>query len=210
MEKIPDTFGSVHQYLGSFVHPLLEETRASLSSSFETISALPFAEVTQLTKDRKVGGYNIKVDNWRNESNNLGDLYRTLPGDILILSNGIPETVGDFQRLGWKWTFAEVTDVSGGTGYGFDDDNVDDIASMSLNVRVVSADECQTWNSVFAVFLMNVTTNRRIWNALHMSRNLDMVKEVFSMSWVVRFELFLDIGDWSYFGVDKSIFHVIG
>lgn len=45
MEKIPLTFQYEEHYFGSFVFPLLEETRAELASSLEIMYRAPFAEV---------------------------------------------------------------------------------------------------------------------------------------------------------------------
>lgn len=192
MEKIPYTFGSVGEYLESFIYPLLEETRASLSSTLETISSSPTTEVTRFKtcqKDER-NLYDVTVDGWRNESSDSDDPYRTLQGDILILSNGKPKTAGDLQRSGWKWTFAEVVCMSRGNDYGVQDDYVDDVTCTSFRVRATLGDECRMWKSVFAVYMIKITTNKRIWNALHMSRNLDMIKGVSSMSATVRIQIF--------------------
>jgi len=32
--------------------------------------------------------------------------------------------------------------------------------------------------SLFLIFLINTTTNKRIWNSLHMSGNLEIIKNV--------------------------------
>ncbi|KAF9591568.1 hypothetical protein IFM89_004622 [Coptis chinensis] len=48
VQKIPDSFQSVDQYLGSYIHPLLEETHAELCSSMEVVSMTPVAEVVSL------------------------------------------------------------------------------------------------------------------------------------------------------------------
>ncbi|KAI4387373.1 hypothetical protein MLD38_005211 [Melastoma candidum] len=190
VKSIPDTFGSAGEYLRSFIYPLLEETRASLCSSLETISTLPFAQLTSFTKCTRDAGnfFDAKVDAWRNESSGYDNPYATSPGDVFILANGKPETVQDLQRSGWRWTFAEVVGVIQGIDDGDEDDNAADTTCKSFRVRVASGDECRIWKSVFAVYVMNLTTNKRIMSALLMSRNLDMIKEVSSMGGAVRFK----------------------
>ncbi|WCJ17628.1 P-loop containing nucleoside triphosphate hydrolases superfamily protein [Euphorbia peplus] len=174
VEKIPDSFESPQLYFDSYKDPLLEETRAELCSSMEMISSAPFAEVTSFLECKTHGSlvYDVKVDHWKNKSGSHGkEHYRTLPGDIVILANAKPETVSDLQRTGRKWTFALVKNIS-------------DDATTFTQFKVEAAKEVQVsdgmWNSLFVIFLTNITPNRRIWSALHMQKNLDLIKEVLS------------------------------
>ncbi|KAK4406232.1 Regulator of nonsense transcripts 1 [Sesamum angolense] len=91
--EIPQSFESVDQYLGSYVFPLLEETRAELASALETVYKAPFAEVTSFNelKGDKLQ-YHVKVDHWRNRKSDGKEPYRTLPGDVVLLSDLKPET----------------------------------------------------------------------------------------------------------------------
>ncbi|GJU21929.1 hypothetical protein Tco_1155271 [Tanacetum coccineum] len=45
VENIPVSFESEDHYFGSFVYPLLEETRCQLASSMETMYRAPFADI---------------------------------------------------------------------------------------------------------------------------------------------------------------------
>ena len=101
MERIPESFKSVQHYLGSYVYPLLEETRAQLHSSLEIICTAPYAKVINFleSKQYETKKYNVKVDYWRNRFRDRGkEPYRTLPGDVLILADAKPETVSDLQK----------------------------------------------------------------------------------------------------------------
>ncbi|XP_048231885.1 uncharacterized protein LOC8275336 isoform X1 [Ricinus communis] len=189
VEKIPQTFESVQRYLGSYVLPLLEETRAQLHSSIETISRAPFAEAVAFSKDKPHGEllYNVKVDQWKNRSSDSQkEPYKTLPGDILVLADAKPETVSDLQRIGRTWTFALVTNIS--------EDNIQGeneyTATTSTNFKIQASKQVEVSDgmdkSLFVIFLINVTTNRRIWNALHMYGNLNIIKEVLSAHPVVK------------------------
>ncbi|XVF02939.1 hypothetical protein REPUB_Repub04eG0217800 [Reevesia pubescens] len=182
LEKIPLSFQSVEQYLGSYILPLLDETRAAMRSSMEIIARAPYAEVTYLDEAKPHGKllFDVNVDYWRNRfSDRAKEPYKTLPGDIFVVADAKPETASDLQRGGRTWTFALVTSISGFSEDSEDDDE-DNSSSTSFKVKaledLVPKDEMQ--KSLFVVFLRNVTTNRRIWNALHMMRNLKIIKEV--------------------------------
>ncbi|KAK9932145.1 hypothetical protein M0R45_019393 [Rubus argutus] len=85
VERIPESFESVDQYHGSYLYPLLEETRAQVHSSMETIDSAPFAEVVEFKKSKRQ--YKIKVDYWRNRfSDRAKEPYKTLPGDFFCFS----------------------------------------------------------------------------------------------------------------------------
>ncbi|KAK9275351.1 hypothetical protein L1049_022615 [Liquidambar formosana] len=183
VEKIPESFQTVEHYLGSFVFPLLEETRAELCSSMEIISRAPFAEVIAFDECKPYGTslYDVKVDYWRNRFSDRGkEPYRTLPGDIFILADAKPEIISDLQRVGRTWTFALVTKIP-------DDDNEDVSTSTYFKVKASKDIEVKDsmQKSMFVIFLINVTTNKRIWNALHKLRNLKIIKEVLCTSSVI-------------------------
>ncbi|KAF7142000.1 hypothetical protein RHSIM_Rhsim06G0167800 [Rhododendron simsii] len=164
VEKIPESFESVEHYLGSFVFPLLEETRAALFSSLDSVHEAPYAEVISLNESKPYGAslFDIKVDSWRNRFNDLGkEPYKTLPGDVFVVSDVKPESVSDLQRVGRMWTFASVTGFT-------EEENEGD--SSSTHFTVIASRDIEVKNglreSLFVVFLTNITTNKRIWSAL--------------------------------------------
>lgn len=174
MEKIPESFESVDHYLGSFRFPLLEETRADIAASLEVIDKAPFGEL--ITFDEKPDGslcFNVKVDYWRNLSGEGKEPYRTLPGDIVIISDAKPETASDLLRLGWNWTFASVTSIS-------DDENDDLTASTSFKVKVDRDIEISEGmqKSFYIVYLVNVLPSKRVWRALSMRNNFNIIEKV--------------------------------
>ncbi|ONI28251.1 hypothetical protein PRUPE_1G134300, partial [Prunus persica] len=181
VEKIPESFHSVWQYFGSYIHPLLEETRAQVHSSMETIDKAPFAEVVGFEEcnPHGVGAYgrnvyDIKVDCWRNRFSDRGkEPYKTLPGDLFVLADAKPETVSDLQRVARSWAFVSVTNVS-------ENENEDDTTSLYFKVKASREFEVNdsTHTSLFLVFLVNLIPNGRIWKALHMSGNQKIIKEV--------------------------------
>ncbi|KAG5545643.1 hypothetical protein RHGRI_017953 [Rhododendron griersonianum] len=176
VENIPESFESVGHYLGSFVFPLLEETRAALFSSLDSVHEAPYAEVISLNESKPYGSslFDIKVDYWWNKFYDHGkEPYKTLPGDVFVVVDVKPESLSDLQRVGRMWTFASVTRIT-------EEENEGD--SSSTHFTVIASRDIEVKNglreSLFVVFLMNITTNKRIWNALRMLRNLKIIKEV--------------------------------
>ncbi|GKC35948.1 UvrD-like helicase, ATP-binding domain, P-loop containing nucleoside triphosphate hydrolase, partial [Tanacetum coccineum] len=105
VENIPLTFVSEEGYFGSFVYPLLEETRSELASSLEIMYKAPFADILSFKE--------------------------STTGDLLLLVDGKPESLSDLKRVGRRWALSLVK-----------------------------------------------TTPKRIWDSLHMHRNLNIIKEV--------------------------------
>ncbi|KAK8583040.1 hypothetical protein V6N13_069804 [Hibiscus sabdariffa] len=199
VEKIPVSFQSVEHYFGSYRLPLLEETRAAMSSSMEIIDRAPYAEVTYLNevKSQKNEGallfacqekegtlsFDVNVNYWRNSfCDHEKEPYKTLPGDVLIVANVKPETALDLQRVGKTWFLALVTYVENDDDEG---DNKFNSSSMSFKVKALEGVDYDLRKSLYAVHVTNVTTNRRIWNALHMMRNLKIINEVLHTDSVV-------------------------
>ncbi|GJZ38912.1 UvrD-like helicase, ATP-binding domain, P-loop containing nucleoside triphosphate hydrolase [Tanacetum coccineum] len=175
VENIPLTFESEEHYFGSFVYPLLEETRAELASSIEIMYRAPFAEIIYFNES-KCGEnmvYDVTVGPWKNPFSERGkDAYHTLPGDLLILVDGKPESISDLQRVGRTWALSLIKS------------NEDDSASLKFKIKASKLTEFQ--DGMYVVFVTNITTQMRIWNSLHIHRNLNIVKEVLyshSMIW---------------------------
>ncbi|KAL8238273.1 hypothetical protein R6Q59_019354 [Mikania micrantha] len=176
VEKIPLTFKSQAHYVGSFVYPLLEETRAELATAMEIMYRAPNAEIFSINeaRGREKLLYDITVANWRNRFSERGkEPYKTLPGDLLILADGKPESVSDLQRMGRFWAFSSVSSITVD-----EDEDEDDIDSTSISFKVKASQELEFQDGMFVVFLMNITTHKRIWNSLHMHRNMSIIKEV--------------------------------
>jgi hypothetical protein len=200
VENIPEEFGSVEQYFGSYVYPLLEETRAALHSSMEIISNAPSAKVIAFDESNPYGtkSYDVKVDSWINRFSVAGkEPYKTLPGDILVLADAIPEDVSDLQRTGRQWAFVTVTkipeeedDEENEEDVEEDEDDKNNSSSTSFKVKA-SKHIAIGQRPFFLIFLINTTTNKRIWNALHMSGNLEIIKNVLSTKSLVSNLIYL-------------------
>ncbi|ONI29819.1 hypothetical protein PRUPE_1G215600 [Prunus persica] len=185
VQKIPESFDSVKHYFSSYLYPLLEETRAQVHSSMETVDRSPFAEVVAFEKCNPYGPYgenvyHIKVDCWENRVNDRGkEPYKTLPGDLLIvLADSKPETVSDLRRVGRSfWAFVSVTYVPENE----DEDDIDSPENEDEddidNPENEDEDDIDSTSLYFRVKRHPKSLNR-IWKALHMFGNLKIIKEV--------------------------------
>lgn len=185
MEKIPESFESADQYLGSYGFPLLEEMRAELASALETVYKAPFAEVTSFKKS-KLGKllYDVHVDHWRNEISDRGkETYRTLPGDFVLLSELKPASASDLQCPGLIYSFAFVKKIS-------EDESSHKITPSGFTLKTAASIDIEGQHeqieSLYVVYLMNMTTHKRIWNALRMRQNLKIVEKVLTENVLVR------------------------
>ncbi|XP_058731228.1 uncharacterized protein LOC131603010 [Vicia villosa] len=186
VDYIDLSFDSLEQYYRSFVYPLLDETRAQLSSSMEILSSSPFAEVISLEHSRSHlygrNHYVVKTDSWKNWSSGHGnELCKTLSGDVFILADFKPETVNDLQRSGRMWSFV----LSAGILDEEIKDDDDDAKPMSTFKVIASKDfdlDEMGQKSLFIIFLTNITTNRRIWNALHMNGDSKLIQKILRAS----------------------------
>ncbi|KAM7463331.1 hypothetical protein LguiA_031452 [Lonicera macranthoides] len=143
-------------------------------------------EESDLGKKKNINGLTDLVFSWSledifNENLYFNQPYKTLPGDVIIFADSKPETVSDLERAGTTWAFATVINIP-------DDENGDGSTSTHFKVKatkdVEARDGIQT--SQFVVFLMNITTNKRIWNAIHMRGNVSIIKEVLCTDFLVE------------------------
>lgn len=186
VEPIDLSFKSVRHYFGSYVYPLLEETRAQLCSSMEILSSAPYAEVISLEETYSNGKtlYNVKTDSWKNRFSGHGkELYKTLFGDLFILADFKPETVEDLQRVGRTWTLVLSAGVA-------EEENENDNTDIMSTFKVAASKNIDVneegQKSLFIVFLTNIIPDRRIWSALHMPGNSMLIKKILCAGGVVR------------------------
>ncbi|KAK6921421.1 DNA2/NAM7 helicase, helicase domain, partial [Dillenia turbinata] len=167
VEKIPLSFQSVSHYLGSYHFPLLEETRAELSSAMELISRAPYAQVISLEESKPYGTslYNLIVDSWKNKHIGSGKKpYRTLPGDIFIIIDAKVESVSDIEHPGRAWTLAWVPKLT-------------DEEEYCMKVKAAKVIDTMS-KTLYVIFLINLTTNNRIWMSLHLNGNMNIIKPI--------------------------------
>ncbi|XP_026419990.1 uncharacterized ATP-dependent helicase C29A10.10c-like [Papaver somniferum] len=159
VNKIPKTFSSVNQYLDSYRYPLLEETHADLLSNMMNLYKAPKCKILSVQKHKHYKPprnfiYTILFDHIGEDGKPDKDVYKPQGSDIIAFSDVRPERVKDFVRVSY-------------------------IPAMILGVDENGEDNLIN-DPLFAVYLINMTTNLRIWRALQPSgtRNENIFKEV--------------------------------
>ncbi|KAK9683290.1 hypothetical protein RND81_10G129400 [Saponaria officinalis] len=176
--KIPDTFSSTAEYLKSFKLPLIEETRADFCSGLESIAESPASEISTIYIDKghkppQELHYKITIKPVT-DLYNPGGHYDPQSGDVFSLSSVRPRNVGDLVCPGQKIIFAFVVMASEG------DPSIKITPSEELNSCSELLSKTKK-TKLFATFVMNLTTNKRIWTALHpspKSLNLGLIENL--------------------------------
>ncbi|CAN6992216.1 unnamed protein product, partial [Brassica rapa subsp. trilocularis] len=167
IRTIPDTFRSVDEYLKCFVPHLLEETRTELSSSLGSLSKSPVSRISsaQPTKiefpSKTSNSFLVSLMKFNAEGSRT--TYEPKCGDLIALTNiSGPRRVYDLDPLVLAFVFSVEDEL------GF---------SVHLSTSTsISIDEGFPFSS--CVYLMTLTTNTRIWNALHGCGNLSLINSV--------------------------------
>ena len=191
MKKIPETFKSTAEYLNSFVAPLIEETHADLLSSMTRLSLAPSRQLYSVERDKDYKAprdlfYNIVL---RKRDSNRSDLetYQPQSGDLVALTDVRPKCISDLNRPKMSYLLAYVQAV--------DEDNPDKLFILSSKPIMIEHEiQRKEKHTLFFVFLINMTTNIRIWKALYpdpTGGNLKMINKVIQMNGAVRNLIFL-------------------
>ncbi|KAI3926683.1 hypothetical protein MKW92_000475 [Papaver armeniacum] len=178
VSKIPKTFSSVNQYLDSYRYPLLEETHADLLSNMMNMCKAPKCKILSVEKHKHYKPprnfiYTMLLDHMGEDGKPDKDVYKPQGSDIIAFSDVRPERVKDFVRV--SYIPAMILGVDEEMPY-----LVEVLTSKPIIVEDENGEENLIKDPLFAVFLINMTTNLRIWRALHPSgaRNENIIKEV--------------------------------
>ncbi|XP_066343695.1 uncharacterized protein [Miscanthus floridulus] len=163
VKKIPSTFPHLRSYLERYTSPLLEELRAEMSSSLESLSTVPSVRISRI--EEKKDGYEISVasDCQVAKPCNHPECMLSV-GDIIVLSDVKPGHISDITRNGRPYRVAFVTD-----GGDEDDDSPPAKYAIIASGKIDAADGgCQDGKSasLFAACLLNIVTYIRIWRCL--------------------------------------------
>jgi senataxin len=176
VKKIPSTFSHLKSYLEWFTSPLLEELRAEMSSSLESLSTMPSVRVSSIEKKR--GKYDICVDS-DSQAANKPECYAPSIGDIMILSDVKPGHISDVTRNGRPYRVAFVT------GGGDEDDDAPTSNYVIISSGIIDAayGKCEDGKikPLFAAYLLNIVTYIRIWRCLDyeaLRRNQGLIQEM--------------------------------
>jgi len=185
----------VTDYKKSFVPSLIEETHADLFSNITTLSQAPTCEIEYVVtsktfKPPKDLFYEIKLESIKDsELESVKDTkkdegkYEPEPGDIIALTHVRPKCIDDLKRPKGFYLIAYVLRPR-------------DLETESSTVLILASNPLLTneeykhnyeKGTLFAIYLMNMTTNVRIWKALHLERgNTNIIKTVLQANSAVR------------------------
>ncbi|XP_026409800.1 helicase SEN1-like [Papaver somniferum] len=178
VNKIPKTFSSVNQYLDSYRYPLLEETHADFLSNMMNLYKAPKCKILSVEKHKHYKPprnfiYTMLLDHMGEDGTPDKNVYKPQGSDIIAFSDVRPERVKDFVRVSYIPAMI----------LGVDDEEIPYLVKVLTSKPIIVEDENGEENLIndplFAVYLINMTTNLRIWRALHPSgaRNENIIKE---------------------------------
>lgn len=166
----------------SFIPSLIEETHCDLSSSIIGISRAPMCEILTLMPRNFEKGlcYQITVRKKTNGDSRNGGEYEPGVGDLIALTENIrPNSIQDLNR---PRRFYHVAYVQ-----GLKCDQITILSSKPIeiepNMRSKKAQK------LYAVYLLNMITNIRIWKALNsqlVGANLNIIGKVLQADSKVR------------------------
>ena len=180
------TFSSTGQYLSSFIYPLIEETRADLHSNIQTVARAPTREIISVGKAKdypKKLSYRILMKELR-EIANVEGTYEPEVGDLIALTDVKPKCINDLNRPQMPYLLGLVTTKK--------EDRPEMTILSSKPIAFVEdeqEDKTGKEKSLFVVYLTNMTTNNRIWQALNSGlagRNMNIIKRVMQFDSTVR------------------------
>ncbi|KAL5102079.1 hypothetical protein RYX36_006406 [Vicia faba] len=175
VKKIPDTFSSSDDYKNSFIPPLLEETHSDLYSNVQGVSHAPFCEVLKIERDRKqfkLPKALFYLISLKTTQDNNGK-YEPEAGDLVAFTDIKPKRVDDLntQRCSYNVGYVVVPK----------DEFSGEVSILSSKCMIETDFRYNDKQKMYAVYLMNMTTNVRIWKALNSQSDgdhLGLIKKV--------------------------------
>lgn len=172
VKQIPRTFLLVSYYLESFILPLIEETRTDLCSSMKMVSEAPACEITDIDISKDFNPphdllYQIEMKAVA-DRDKKGEVYEPETGQLIALTDRRPTCIDDLNKPGYSYSIALIQRVR----KKIDDEDVYDVQILAskpvkLEMHLQEDDRYIYGIYGFAVYLINVTTNMRIWNELN-------------------------------------------
>ncbi|KAK1402147.1 putative helicase MAGATAMA 3 [Heracleum sosnowskyi] len=178
VDKIPTTFSSVDDYKKSFINPLVEETHADLLSNLTKVAHAPVFEILDVKlisvgfKPPKYLRYDILLRRIvRSKKNEESDELQD--DDLIALTDIRPKYVADLNRPNWSYTIASVTLKRN------EDKYITILSSNQIMPDNMNWEKFSKGLKLFAVKVMNLKTNLRIWNALHWEGgNINVIQNI--------------------------------
>ncbi|XP_021725753.1 probable helicase senataxin [Chenopodium quinoa] len=175
VRQIPDKFSSIAHYFNSFKLPLIEETRAEYCSGLVSISHAPVCEISGVWLS---ASYKLPTDLYYevstkriSEDVSQDEHYVPESGDIFAVTTRRPRSIEDLLKPDRSFHFAYVSMSTE------DANNIEILSSEKIDLELLMKKQ----GRLFVTYLLNITTNLRIWKALNpdpQSKNLGLIKSV--------------------------------
>ena len=177
MNKIPETFDSPTVYKNAFIPLLLEETHSDLCSSLLGVARAPFCQILKLERDSKLFRlpkplhYNIRFEK------DVGK-YEPEFGDLILFTDIRPKSVDDLKLNTAKSPY-HIAFVLGSKSEPTDEIQLTQVlSSKCINTDFESDTRDNETQKLYAIYLMNMTTNVRIWKALNSTTHGNIIEKV--------------------------------
>ncbi|XP_075645219.1 helicase SEN1-like [Castanea sativa] len=179
MRMIPQSFSSTKEYMASFCDPLAEETHADLLSGMSTLSQAPTREiifVKQFVKSEtpKDLFYHVTLESVR-KFKDRGGRYKPVARDLIAITDVRPKCIADLVSPNRSYLVAFVLSVR----------QESCMTILSSKPILIKKDKNKKRETLYAVPLMNMNTNIRIWMALNSKLeggNLNIIQNVLQYS----------------------------
>ncbi|KAI4299678.1 hypothetical protein L6164_033112 [Bauhinia variegata] len=172
VRNIPETFSSTTEYMSSFIPLLIEETHFDLSSSLKSLLRAPFCKIWTVEKGKKFKHpkklfyeIRLKMTAADDDVKDVGK-YKPMVGDLIAFTDIRPKSIDDLQGRGKTYHVAYVR----GASRHF----ITILSSKPMEIQ-------RGMGSYYLIFLLNMTTNLRIWKALNSGlegANVSIIRKV--------------------------------
>ncbi|KAL6219546.1 hypothetical protein ACLB2K_007305 [Fragaria x ananassa] len=181
VQRIPDTFDTVASYKKTFIPSLVDETHADLLLNVLILPHAPTCEIlTIMDSDEPPDDLFYDVTYKRDMEANENDkelMYEPQAGDIIALTNVRPKCIDDLNRPPRFYLIAYVAKAN-------DIDEYPDLlqfkilSSKPINYGELGMNKSKR-ETLFAVRLINLMTNVRVWKALNSEEgNTNIINKV--------------------------------
>ncbi|XP_061348075.1 helicase sen1-like [Gastrolobium bilobum] len=180
VQKIPQTFLSTKHYMKSFIPSLIEETHSDLFSSLIGVSQAPYCEILTIERSRDFRPpkdllYQITLKSTTDAVKEVGK-YEPEVGDLIAFTNIRPRSIHDLNRPKRYYHIAYVH-----SSKDVITDEIPVLSSKYMEMDMKSHLSNNKAQKLYAVYLLNMTTNVRIWKALKSQfegANMNIIKTV--------------------------------
>ncbi|KAK6150288.1 hypothetical protein DH2020_015220 [Rehmannia glutinosa] len=184
VNQIPDTFSSAEHYLNSFTIPLIEETHADIRSNMMNLRSAPASEIFDVKISTKFKPptdllYVITLKRLEENSDDKSGMYEPEFGDLIALTEVKPKCIDDLNGSKRPYLVALVLGMKNEGSF-----KIPILSSKPiLFEKPENHEKDKKEGRLFAVYLSNLTTNRRIWNALHPGKgeNMNVINSVLTI-----------------------------